>query len=200
MKFWEVVLARLKSFKLSSKKNPQLMLSPAAEIEVVEVIDKVIKMTKKSKSELRDEIQKRINGIAKAENGVDRVVIVDDSGNPEFVSGGGKDNNEDIIVSKSILFASRASTLIEQESESDFNNYDSNIKEDDKDLGEVEIIIKKRTKSVFSIVPSKNPDFSIVFYGKLLPVRFGSHNTTVKNDSPKIVELYKEMRKTDYEL
>ena len=184
MKFWEIILAKLRYIRSSSKNNPQLMLPPASKVEVM---DKVINMATRSKAELRDEIQKRINGIAKAENGVDRVVIVGAFGTADIVSeDGSRPNDEDKIVKKLVLFGSRALSLIQQEAESDFND-------DAGDLGEVELVLEKRSNSVLTIVANSNPDFSIVFYGKLEPRRFGPHTATVTNDYPRIISLYKEM-------
>jgi hypothetical protein len=191
MKLLELVLAWIKFFKLSSKDtkdNYPLILAPAPTIETISRVTNMPTNISRSKSDLRNEIQLRINGIAEAENGVDRVVIVTSDGIQDFVSGDGSiSNNEDLIVNQSILFASRALTLVEGET-------DVNASDDDTDYGKVEVVILKRENAVFSLFANNNPDFSIVYYGSLLlKKRYGPHSATVLNVSPKLVSLYKEM-------
>ena len=138
----------------------------------------------RSKSELRQEIQKRINAIAKSQYStsiISKIVIVGACRSPDFDSQDCSlgSNLENQIIERSIFFAERF-----------FNDYNLNFH--GSDLGEVHstIIRIKESKSVFIIVGNRNPDFCIVFYN-LSPKNF--ENFVLANDAPKIVSLYKEM-------
>jgi hypothetical protein len=141
----------------------------------------------RSKSDLRSEIQLRIDGIANTESSIDMVVVIASSGIQDFVSGHGSvSNEEDLIVKQSILFSPRALTLVKEET-------DIYASDDDTDYGKVEAVILKRKNAVFSLFTNNNPDFSIVYYAHLLPKRFLPHTCAVLNVSPRLVSLYKEM-------